>query len=227
MRTHSTMVRILALAMVMMGNNGAGAGAWVKDGQVVPEGTEGATFDSTVTATEEVKTAAEVAAEAPKKEKQLIPNITRGRMPIAVVAQVRFGDQKNEATKALATMFGTTVGKIDDIKKNRNFAYVTAAFRPTQAQKDEGIAWLQKHVDFEKGSVDKLINELEATEVATTEEAAAFESVRVAARGQNTTTKTGEVANAGGGNRIKPKKEKAAPEEKAAVAQPSAGELLA
>lgn len=147
-----------------------------------------------------------------KKEKQLIPDIIRGRMPIAVVAQVRFGANKDDATKTLATLYGTTVGKIDDIKKNRNFAYVTDAFKPTRAQKDEGIAWLQKHVNFEKGSVDALIMELEKAEEPTIEEASAFAAIKTAARGQNVTTKTGEVADAGGGNNIKgnAKKNKAA-----------------
>jgi hypothetical protein len=151
--------------------------------------------------------------------------IIRGRMPIAVVAQIRFGDQKNEATKTLATMFGTTVGKIDDIKKNRNFAYVTATFKPTAAQKAEGVLWLQKHPKFNDGSVDKLINELEATPEATAEDAAAFEAIRVESRGQRTTTKDGETANAGGGNRIKAKKENAAPAVETAPAD--AADLLA
>jgi len=158
---------------------------------------------------------------------KVVAEIIRGRMPIAVVAQIRFGDQKNEATKALATMFGTTVGKIDDIKKNRNFAYVTTTFKPTAAQKAEGIAWLQKHPKFNDGSVDKLINELEAMDEATAEDAAAFEAIRVENRGQRTTTKEGGEAAAGGGNRTKAKKEKAAPVEAVATDAPNADELLA
>jgi hypothetical protein len=138
-----------------------------------------------------------------KKEKVLIVGITRGRMPIAVVAMVRFGDQKNEETKALATMFGTTVGKITDIKKRSTFAYLPENFRPNQAQKDEGIAWLKRHVDYAKGAVDGLINELEKTPVATEAEAAAYEAIRAANKGQRATTKKGDVANAGGGNRQK------------------------
>lgn len=141
-------------------------------------------------------------AKAPeKKEKNLIPNIIRGRMPIAVVYMVRYGDQKNGETKALADMFGTTVGKITDIKKKSTFAYLPENFRPTQAQKDEGIAWLQKHVGYSEGKVDVLITELENTKVATAEEAAAFEAVRVQNRGQLATTKSGAPADAGGGNR--------------------------
>lgn len=135
--------------------------------------------------------------------------IINGRMPVAIVALLRFGSQKGESTKALADLAGTTVGKIDDIKKNRNFAYVTDAFKPTQEQKDAGLAWLKTHPYYDASGVDKLVTELDSMDVATAEEAAAFEGVRVAARGQLATTKDGEPAAAGGGNRRKPKKEKA------------------
>lgn len=134
--------------------------------------------------------------------------IIRGRMPVAVVAQVRFGKNSADGTKSLATLYGTTVGKVDDIKKNRNFAYVTEDFRPTAQQKADGIEWLKRHVDFEKGAVDAIILELETSPEATEEEAATFLSARTAARGQVEKTKTGEVADAGGGNRTKGKKAK-------------------
>jgi hypothetical protein len=150
---------------------------------------------------------------------KVLANIIRGRMPVAVVFLVRHGDNRNEATKALADLFGTTVGKVDDIKKCRNFGYVTASFKPTAEQKADGIAWLQRHPKFNEGTVDKLINELEALEVASAEEAAAFVAARTEARGQSEKTKTGEVADAGGGNRRgKGKKAKAAPSEEAAPA---------
>lgn len=139
---------------------------------------------------------------APAVAKKAIIN---GRMPVAIVALARFGNTKGEATKILADKFGTTVGKIDDIKKNRNFAYVTNDFKPTQAQKDEGISWLKRHPAYDAQNVDALIIELEAWPTATAEDAAAFEAVRVAARGQLPTTKEGEPAAAGGGNRRKPR----------------------
>lgn len=162
-------------------------------------------------------TATETAADAPlvstaadaAKTRAVNSAIINGRMPVAVVAQIRFGKNKGDATKALADMYGTTVGKIDDIKKGRNFAYVGADFKPTAAMIEEGVAWLQRHPKFSTGSVDAIITELETTTVATEAEAAAFEAARVAGRGQSMTTKTGEVANAGGGNRRKARGAKA------------------
>ena len=146
--------------------------------------------------------------EATAVEKKVNPNIINGRMPVAVVAQIRFGNNKGDSTKELAAMYGTTVGKIDDIKKNRNFAYVGADFKPTQEQIDQGLEWLKRHPKWSTGDVDKVITELENTPVATAEEAAKFEADRIAARGQTVTTKEGAVADGGGGNRRKPKKAK-------------------
>ena len=161
--------------------------------------------------------------------------IINGRMPVAVVAQIRFGNDKGEATKVLAQKYGTTVGKIDDIKKNRNFAYVTADFAPTEAQINEGLEWLQRHPDFHTGTVDPIILELESTPVATPEQAAAFEVARGAARGTSVKTKEGDVADGGGGNRRKArgKKVEAAVEGEAAMVEaamaeaPSGDDLLA
>ena len=160
-------------------------------------------------------------AEVVKKEKVLIPDIIRGRMPIVIVFMIRYGDQKEGATKALATLFGTTVGKITDIKKGSTFKYLTDAFKPTATQKADGIEYLKKHVGYDKGEVDKVINELEQTVEATIEEAAAIEATRAVAKGQTTKKKDGEPAAAGGGNRTKAKKEKAEPKD-----PPSGDDLL-
>lgn len=161
-----------------------------------------------------------------KKEKKLIPDIIRGRMPIAVVAMVRFGDNKNLETKELADLFGTTVGKIADIKKGSTFGYLKDGFKPNALQKEEGVLWLQRHVGFKEGKVDKLISELEGAKEASPEEAASYEAARVAARGQKAVKKDGTpVTNAGGGNRSGAKKAEAKPE-KPQAEKPKAKDLL-
>ena len=154
------------------------------------------------------------------------PNIIQGRMPVAVVHLLRFGNSKGGATKELAVKFGTTVGKVDDVKKNRNFAYVVEETRFTQAQIDEGCEWLKRHPKYDESGADALVVELEGYTIATDEEAKAFEAARTAARGQPTKTKEGKVADGGGGNRRgkKKKADEAASEE--AVAEPSAADLI-
>ena len=157
------------------------------------------------------------------------PNIIQGRMPVAVVHLLRFGNSKGGATKELAAKFGTTVGKVDDVKKNRNFAYVVEDTRFTQAQIDEGCEWLKRHPKYDESGADALVVELEGYTVATDEEAKAFEAARTAARGQPTKTKDGEVANGGGGNRrTKKSKQSDVVTETAeeATAEPSAADLI-
>ena len=174
----------------------------------------------------EQNTEVKVAAETKVVTEKVKTPIINGRMPVAVVAQIRFGNDKTEPTKVLADKYGTTVGKIDDIKKGRNFAYVTADFAPTQAQIDEGLEWLQRHPNYKDGSVDSVILELENTPVATEEQTKAFELARGAARGTSVKTKEGDVADGGGGNRRKPKKAAAEATEGEGVVA-SADELLA
>jgi hypothetical protein len=152
-------------------------------------------------------------------EKAPRPEIIRGRMPVAVVALARFGSPKDLSTREAANALGTTVGKIDDIRKNRNFSYVTADFRPTEQQKADALAWLDKHPS---GVNADLRAELANTDVATEEQAAAFESARSSARGQNAKTADGAEADAGGGNRRKAKGAG-----KKGAEQPSADNLMA
>jgi hypothetical protein len=142
------------------------------------------------------------AAPAPEaKVARPVLEIIRGRMPIAIVFLVRFGDNKAKTVAEKAKLFGTTVGKVDDIVKNRNFAYIKDDFKPTQEQVDSGIAWLKTHPRYDAENVDSLIAELEKTPIATAEEAAALEAVRVSLRAPRETTKDGAKADAGGGNK--------------------------
>lgn len=153
--------------------------------------------------------------------------IIKGRIAIALVYLIRFVEPAAKSTKELAEKYGTTVGKIDDIRKVRNFAYVTEDVRFTAEQKAEAEKFITAHEDSDMSyEVIQLINELPT---ATEEEAAAFASVKKKSGGQPRTDENGEVINAGGGNRQgKPKKEKAAKEEKLdeAPAEPTSDELL-
>ena len=167
---------------------------------------------------QETKSAETTTPAAPAAPKEII----RGRMPVAVVALARFGKMHGESTKAKAEAFGTTVGKIDDIAKNRNFAYVTSDFKPTEQQKADGKAWLERHPT----GAQALIDELEALPTATAEEAAAFEATRSANRGQPAVTKEGEPANGGGGNRRGKGKASAPPAAPAADAGQTGEALL-
>lgn len=143
-------------------------------------------------------------AKAPAKPKV---DIIRGRMPVAMVYTVRFG-KLAEGGANCQRLFATTVGKIYDIEKNRNFSYVTEEVKFTQAQIDEGIEWIGHHPMFDEEGAQMVADYLNALPVADEAAAAKFEETRKAARGQSATTKDGEKAEAGGGNRRKSKSKK-------------------
>lgn len=144
------------------------------------------------------------------------PQIIRGRIALAIVYLIRFVESAETGTKALAEKYGTTVGKIDDIRKNRNFAYVTEDVRFTQEQINEGIAFISQHEDSDHAVV--VTDMLNALEIATPEQAEAFAGVKRKAGGQPRTDADGNVIQAGGGNRQKTGK-KAKAEEPAAEAE--------
>lgn len=138
-------------------------------------------------------------------EKPAPREIIRGRMPVAIVYLVHFLTNHIETNGAKAKAFGTTIGKIDDIMKGRNFGYVTEDFRPTEAQKAEGIAWLGRHPE----GAPELIELLEGVEVATDEQAAAFDALRASMRAKPLKGESDPVAPPAGGSGKKGRGKKA------------------
>ena len=156
------------------------------------------------------------------------PAIIRGRIALAIVYLIRFVEAAEQGTKALAEKYGTTVGKIDDIRKNRNFAYVTEDVRFTEEQIKEAVNYIAAHEDADHAVVvTDMLNDLP---IATAEEAEAFAGVKRKAGGQPRTDAEGNVIQSGGGNRQKSGKKKAEPEtEEVAAAvsdEPEADDLL-
>ena len=162
------------------------------------------------------------------------PAIIRGRIALAIVYLIRFVEAAEQGTKALAEKYGTTVGKIDDIRKNRNFAYVTEDVRFTEEQIKEAVNYISAHEDSDHAVV--VTDMLNALPIATAEEAEAFANVKRKAGGQPRTDADGNVIASGGGNRQGKKKKDAeteAPAEaeaeapaEAAADEPEADDLL-
>ena len=156
------------------------------------------------------------------------PSIIRGRIALAIVFLIRFVEPAEAGTKALAEKYGTTVGKIDDIRKNRNFAYVTEDAKFTEDQVKEAVTYISAHEDADHAVVvTDMLNELP---IATAEEAEAFASVKRKAGGQPRTDAEGNVIQSGGGNRQGKKKAEPEqdPEEVAEIEtdEPAADDLL-
>jgi hypothetical protein len=90
---------------------------------------------------------------------------------------IRFQD-KELSTSAVADKYRTTVGKVDDIRKNRNFGYITEDFKPTPADVEAAKGYLSQ---LTGENATNTIDALEALELAT-DDGAAFEAARKAAR---------------------------------------------
>ena len=151
------------------------------------------------------------------------PQIIRGRIALTIVYLIRFVEAAETGTKALAEKYGTTVGKVDDIRKNRNFAYVTEDVRFTQEQIQEGINFIAQHEDPDSAVV--VTDMLNALEVATPEQAEAFAGTRRKAGAQPRTDAEGNVIEAGGGNRQPKSKKQLAKEAAAAEADETEAEV--
>lgn len=130
--------------------------------------------DSTITTNEATK-----AAEAAKPK--VLANIVRGVMPVALVARIKFDEKGIEKDADVAKLYGTTSGKVNDIRKGRNFGYLTDAFVPTAEQKKAAIEWMKRVPDYAAGQ-DAVVSAIERTPDATAEQAAAFLAGRTSLR---------------------------------------------
>lgn len=135
--------------------------------------------DESTDETEELTEASDDAGEAETEEKpeKVVVEIIRGRMPVAVVAAIKFGTHKDAKDADLAAQFRTTNGKISDIRGNRNFAYIDKNWKPSQADVDAA----QKYVE-QLDRADDVNEMIAALGVATAEEAKANLEARKATR---------------------------------------------
>ena len=142
--------------------------------------------------TDNVAEGAEVveAIETPKVE------IIRGRMPVAVVAMIRFKEAET-ATAACAAKYRTTVGKVDDIKKGRNFGYISEDFQPSEEQKAQAAAYLEQLSEENAASTLSVLDDMGIAE----DGGASFEEARKAAR------KTKKVATPAEASDVEPSDE--------------------
>lgn len=146
--------------------------------------------------------------EAAKAEKQLA-NIVRGTLPRALVYLIRFDSEKGAKEADIAKRFGTTSGKVADILKGRNFAYIDEAFVPTQEDKDAAVKWLKQVPDYDNVGTDEIVVSVGKLGTASDDDAKALADKRAAVRAKNAaeapakTGADGESPTAQGGNKGK------------------------
>ncbi len=137
--------------------------------------------------TPEAAAAAAAAAVAEARKRAPAANflpIVRGRLPLIFVHAIRFDAVlKVMGNKDLAVKFGTSIGKVFDIKKGRNFAYVTEDFKPTAEDVAQAEAWMAQvgaqnakglNALGDKTVMQTTLDAYKAKGLATPAEAAAF-----------------------------------------------------
>jgi hypothetical protein len=106
------------------------------------EGGGGATPEALAAAGESA-----AAAEATRKRSaasNFLP-IVRGRLPLVFVHAVRFDPVIGAmGNKDIASKFATSVGKVFDIKKGRNFGYVDASYKPSAEDLTAAQSWIDQ-----------------------------------------------------------------------------------
>jgi hypothetical protein len=80
---------------------------------------------------------------APKKRapKTNLLDIVRGRLPIPFVFAIRFVEAAETSNAIVAKKYGTSVGKVFDIRKNRNFSYVGKDYKFNADELNAARAW--------------------------------------------------------------------------------------
>ena len=128
--------------------------------------------------------------DAEKKETPKV-DIIRGRMPLLIVSMIKFGND-GVTDGALAAKYRTTNGKVSDIRKNRNFGYITKDFVPTADMIEGAQGYADQLADKD---VAKAVKD---TKPASDKQTAAFEELRKASRpGRKAAEKPAEAAGSG------------------------------
>ncbi|MAE87223.1 MAG: hypothetical protein CMB80_31105 [Flammeovirgaceae bacterium] len=116
-----------------------------------------------------------------KKEATPKPDILRGRMPLPLVYTIKFGHTDLNDSQ-VADMYRTTSGKVSDVRKNRNFGYITKEqITFAQDQIDGANARIENLADGDAAAVEEVM-ETAKIRVATAEEQAAFDESRQGSR---------------------------------------------
>lgn len=99
-------------------------------------------------ASAEALAAATEAAAATARKRAAAANflpIVRGRLPLLFVHAIRFDTTISAmSNKDIASKFATSVGKVFDIKKGRNFSYITAEYKPSAEDLAAAQSWIDQ-----------------------------------------------------------------------------------
>ena len=133
------------LALTLMSAASAAAAEAGATSDVSGTETGAQTDTQTDTQTGEVPSSTEPTAEikvrAPKDPSKAL-DILNGRMPLPIVYAIRFQEDAGAKNSDLAKKYGTSVGKVFDIRKGSNFGYIDKDYKPSA----EELAAARAHI---------------------------------------------------------------------------------
>ena len=122
---------------------------------------------------------AETKVRAPKDPAKAL-DILNGRMPLPIVYAIRFQEDAGAKNSELAKKYGTSVGKVFDIRKGSNFGYITKDYLPSAEELTTARAHITTGTSAKGSNLKALGGDPEAIEaflaaqtVATPEQVAA------------------------------------------------------
>ena len=98
---------------------------------------------------------AETKVRAPKDPAKAL-DILNGRMPLPIVYAIRFQEDAGAKNSELAKKYGTSVGKVFDIRKGSNFGYITKDYLPSA----EELAAARAHITTGTSAKGSTLKEL-------------------------------------------------------------------
>jgi Asp-tRNA(Asn)/Glu-tRNA(Gln) amidotransferase C subunit len=133
--------------------------------------------------------------ETKKETKKAAVEIIRGRMALPLVYLVKF-KLDDMTVSTLAAALRTTVGKINDIRKNANFKYVQEDYKPSEADIEAALARLEQ---CEAGEIVDMVKQLGAVDQAKRDEILqAHKPARKPRKKKDEATETTETAETDG-----------------------------
>lgn len=134
--------------------------------------------------------------------------IVRGRLPMIFVHAIRFDKVVSAMPKKdAATKFATSVGKVFDIQKGRNFAYIGESFKPSNDDVAAAKAWIESAgqanakgvtAQGDKSLMQSVLDQYVKRGLATAEDAAALATAKGTVRAANTAAKPAGEAKSDG-----------------------------
>ena len=136
---------LLAFTLLSAASAAAAEAGATSDVSGTETGAQTDTQTDTQTQTGEVPSSTEPTAEtkvrAPKDPSKAL-DILNGRMPLPIVYAIRFQEDAGAKNSDLAKKYGTSVGKVFDIRKGSNFGYIDKDYKPSA----EELAAARAHI---------------------------------------------------------------------------------